>query len=425
MESFHSDKSILYAFIVFDSVPPNGEGADPVIYWFYPSDGFSSDQKLNLTGLIITFLSFSQKWGANSPCDYILTNLHEITVLELKNSLTLALITHKAVSSKRSLLRSLLEYCKSMYFSFFYSDVVINQTCSREEISKSITTIFPYIINSIDWFQTNFTLLFNSYPSQGLEGGNEELAHLCNSLIQSDPQYFDNIIILHRKNRVVYSSFNKDVTRALSYGMRKKFSYIYLHQPVVKSDSLHWLVGLYYNANNLKSLYQPLVYIDGKPHGIIAFKFKKFKIVLTVSNQLGFCEEKYDSMPLKIREIVKFLNTSNPKRPNFCPFPYVLSSNYTNMQTYISLSDHINPQSRSIIHTSFIKAHEHSMYYDETTTIGFPYINDFAVVCVNDKDAGIESIVSIQCERKKITEYLYITKRLKNVLQPEKLVSVV
>ena len=220
----------LHAFVVFNSDPPKEEGADPEVYWFYSQQNQDDNFKLNITGLLITFISFCKKWGIDEPCDYLDTQNHEIGLLQLSDNIWMAISLESKVTNKRSLLNSILKYCKMM-FEFFFKAPGDNK--NKKSLISQITFGFPYIVESINWDHLDITYLFDSY--QYIKHINkEEKVETLKSIIKKtldkdNPNViFDNIIILYTKHRVISSTFsNPDISRAFSFAMRKKFKYMY------------------------------------------------------------------------------------------------------------------------------------------------------------------------------------------------------
>ena len=337
-------------------------------------------------------------------------------MLELSGSIWMAVTVHRADSSKRSLLKSILLYCRSM-FSYFFHPLNPLNTISRNEkplpeIISKISESFPFIVGSIDWIRLDFTYLYESIIKQHIHNNINELHDLCQNLLIKESNLFDNILILYRKHRVIYSTFSKDITKALSFGMRKKFQYLYLHKPFSSSETFHWLIGLYINPKGISSVYQQPIYYNGSGHLFVAFKYHKFKIVLTNPNNLELNDSTFKKMPEKLKDILKYLKNCYPKRPVYSPYPFAKSF-FNGKEGYLdSISDQIDSHSRHIIHSNFIKIHDLALYLGITSTIALPVKNNFSIICKKNDIENTETIIAVQCEKEKVSEYLDISLKL-------------
>jgi len=409
-------ETFLHSFIVFDIIPPSAEGSDPIIYWYKSPIERSEYFKLNLTGLIITFANFCAKWGTKDPCDYISTENHEISILELSGSIWMAATINSDSSENRSLLISILQYCRLM-FSHFFSPIppLGTKNISKDQLKQIIENIpvaFEYIVNSIDWMLPDFTLLFDSYIYQPIQKKIRDLESVCEGILSARPELFDKILILSRKKKVVYSTFPVDVTRALALGMRKKFQYMYLHKPVSNGNPFSWLVGLYVDTNGIDSVYQQPIYYDNEAHLFVAFKVHKFKIVLTLKNSLFLNGEIFTLMPGRLKGLVSFLKDCFVRPPPFNPMPYTKISYKKPVHILQTHSDQIDAQSRFIIHKSIIRAHNTCLSFSSESSLAFPTVNSFWVLSqIEDTE---ENIVAIQKDLDHISQAIDMCNNVKN-----------
>lgn len=63
----------LISFTVFDGIPPQQEGEDPTVFWWYPVETPIDDQ-LNQIGLYLTFVGFCRDFRASQDCQYFQTD---------------------------------------------------------------------------------------------------------------------------------------------------------------------------------------------------------------------------------------------------------------------------------------------------------------------------------------------------------------
>lgn len=400
MTEIESQSSKLHAFIVFDAVPPTKEGADPTIYWFYSQKEQQENFKLNITGLLITFINFCEKWGTSEPCDYVNTKDREIGLLKLYGPIWMAVSLNSTNANKRTLTSSLLRYCKMM-FSHFFEPIPENESESDNEstlkrIVSKISEGFKYIVESINWNSLDITYLYDSYHSQNIQIQNSDVGDdinvICQEILDQQPKYFDNIIILYSKHRVIYTTLDPEVTRAISFAMRKKFKYMYLHNPVCQSD-FSWLLGLYTDARGMTSVYQQPIFYDGIPHLFVAFRYHKFKIILTMPPDLVLADHIYVEMPSRLKKLNKALKVCYPKPIPFSPIPYTRAINDNYKLT--CQSDQFAPKDHQCVHSTFIHLHEFSKSYNtDGTNILVPSENEYYIYCSCEQNS--ERLVAAQ-----------------------------
>ncbi|EAY19944.1 hypothetical protein TVAG_401980 [Trichomonas vaginalis G3] len=401
MAEIENQSSKLHAFIVFDAIPPTKEAQDPTIYWFYSQKEQAENFKLNITGLLITFINFCEKWGTSEPCDYIDTKDHEIGLLKLCGPIWMAISLNSPMTNKRSLMSSLLGYCKMMFSHFFVPIPEDDSNFGQNDLKKLISKIpegFKYIVESINWNSLDITYLYDSYHAQAVQvqlpEGENDINAICQDILNQQPKYFDNIIILYSKHRVIYTTLNPTITRAISFAMRKKFKYMYLHNPICQSE-FSWLLGLYADARGMTSIYQQPIYYDGKPHLFVAFKYHKFKIILTIPTDLILSDQTYLEMPSRLKKLNKALKVCYPKPIPFSPIPYTRALNDGNKLT--CQSDKFAPKDHQFVHQAFIHLHEISKTYSPTSSsILVPSENHYYILCVHCENA--ESLVASQKE---------------------------
>ena len=185
-----------------------------------------------------------------------------------------------------------------------------------------------------DWVKNDIEWCGNIYTWKRIFWGFDSWSWLLSSRL-----FNYNIIILYSKHKVVTSTFsNPDISRAFSFAMRKKFKYMYQHNPVCQKE-FSWLLGLYRNEKGITSVFQlPIYYKDNgsdqvKPHLFVAFKYHKFKIILTLK-EIVYSEDVLKSIPpivVKLEAEYKRQNNNEEKWQDSTKFqnlPYLGSGTY-------------------------------------------------------------------------------------------------
>ena len=381
-----STKCFLHSFFIFDVVPPRKEGADPVIYYYFSNNPDTTNNKnyrLTQVGLIITFISFCQRFSTDLPCDYVFTKVHEISMLELSGSIWMAVVLDSSRPKNRSLLNSVLLHFRTMFSSFFVPLKPLNSVprVPNQEILNALPSAFPSILNSVDWNRFDFRYLFNSYIRQPMNNS-EDIANVCKLFLQKNSKLFDNIAILYRKNKVVYSSFDPIVTRTLAFSIRHRFNHLFLHNPQRNTGKLIWLIGLFINNSGISSIYQQPIYFNGNPHLLVAFRDRSFKIVLTQPPDITVTEDMLLSIPKRLGVVRQQLDPKNlifTKRNVPLPYATCANSSVTQQMTYECLN--LDTASGYRVDSNFIKSHEFAVMYGQNVVIAAPTPKQFFIRC--------------------------------------------
>jgi len=411
-------KTLLHSFLIFNVKPPKKEGALPTIYWYFSNEDHSNEYKLTQVGLIITFVGFCRKFKPSHDCDYIFTSFHEIAILRLYGDIWMSVSIESKKSFNRNLLHSILRHCRSMFSHFwvYLPEIVLeNETPPSEQLIVSqLNDSFRYIVNSIDWTQLDFLYIFNSYMCQSITGGSHILEEICARLLIHHKDELKDIAILFRKHRVVHTTFSATVTRALAFGMRKNFEYLFLHGPRADKDALTWIIGLYTDTNGILSIYQPYINIGGIPHLLVAFKLRHFRIVLTLDPTMIITGESLQKIPLYLRELKDFLKIQQPQKlMKGIPVPFAYTGDQQSRQQLHFHCNQIDARSRHAVDINIIRADMVANQYDPETSIAFPGILGYYVFVKKSTQQGNEKVVVFRSPIMNASESLKIRKKIK------------
>ena len=109
-------EDVLCSFFVFDSNIAQEEGAVVDILFYYPekNDRESLLKRQVEAGLSSTFLFFCKQFRPSENCDYVFTGKREISLLEIGEGIYFSLSIRSITQTKRLLLQSILNTCKSI-----------------------------------------------------------------------------------------------------------------------------------------------------------------------------------------------------------------------------------------------------------------------------------------------------------------------
>lgn len=374
-------------FVIFDITPPK-EGEEPKIYFFYTpnNSNTSHSQQMIYTGILITFLSFSQRFHPDSPCDYISTSTREIGIYCLTGTIFMGVSIFSTKNSNRSIIKAALQQCRTLFSHFFIplpplpssSSNLQNffqnnpwtlspdnftqepkQLCSKEEFLNLITKGFDFIVPAIQWKTLEFSYLYDSRVVQPVLNSSTSLKEACLSMMyhpSNSHLSIDGIAVFAKKSRVVYSSFPAITTKALAFGLKKRFRYLYQHNPINEGDTFMWLIGLYRESTGRIAIFQPPIFFDGKKHLILAFIFKSYKIVLTQNIKETEVDE---NLLLEISRSLKPVRLALApipiSTPIFeAPFLFAISINHPVGKYLVEDMRHVDVASRPIVNDSIL-----------------------------------------------------------------------
>lgn len=417
METVEKDETLLHSFFIFNIIPPKKEGALPIIYWYYSTVEHDEEFKLNQVGLIITFAGFCRKFKPDQDCDYIYTNKHEIAIQKLYGDIYMSVTIESTKPFNRYLLQSILKHCKSMFSHFWVPlpEIVLDgeEPPSNELIVSQLDDAFQFIIPSIDWAHLDFSYIFNSYTTQQINGDMNQLKQLCAQLLLRHRNELVDIAILYRNHRVVHTTFSATVTRALAFGMRKRFGHLFLHNPRADRDALTWIIGLYTDMNGLNSVYLPVVYIGGIPHSLVAFKLKHFKIVLTLNPNIEIDSSMLNEIPKYLKDLREFLKNQQATKPiRDVPVPFAFASDsQQDQQLYFDCSQ-IDAKSRPAVDINIIRGHQSVVVTGNIASVAFPGTSEYFVTISRNGPKKTERVVTCKSPTQNVSDSLKICQRI-------------
>lgn len=408
------ENSILRSFTIFNIIPPKKEGAKPKIYWYYSKEERTEEEKLNEVGLIITFAGFCRKFKPENECDYIFTNKQEIGIYRLYGDIFMSVSIESHAPFNRFLLQSILRHCKLMFSHFWVPlpDIILEgeNPPSEEMIESQIDYAFQCIISSINWSHLDFSYIFNSFTRQQITGDFHALKRMCAQLLLRHRKIFSDICILDRKHRVIHSTFTATVTQALAFGMRKRFGHLFLHNPRADRDALTWIIGCYTDTNGINSLYQPVIYIGGVPHLLVAFKLHNYKIVLTLDPEITIDEKILREIPHHLRSIRDYLRNNTAVKPiTEVPVPFALAMDDQQEMSFDCCQ--IDAKSRQAVDENFIRGHQAAMYTDTIASVGFPGVQEYFITVIRGARKA-EKVVTCKSPSITLSEQLKICNRI-------------
>jgi hypothetical protein len=146
----------LFSLTIFDGIPPQEEGEDPTVFYYYSVRSTSRDTQFNDAGLYLTFLGFCRDFRPSHDCEYFQTDMFLTTISVIQESVYAAAVydiqSPSALKSPRILMESMRLFC-DVYKMFANPDV--------DEIRKVLVQwpIMTRIAPSFDLFNFSESVL--------------------------------------------------------------------------------------------------------------------------------------------------------------------------------------------------------------------------------------------------------------------------
>ncbi|OHT02284.1 hypothetical protein TRFO_30598 [Tritrichomonas foetus] len=108
----------LISFAIYDGIPPQEEGMDPTVFWYWPKQT-QKDVQLNEIGLYLTFTGFCRDFRASKDCQFVQTDTAFTCFGTLGSDVNVAACFNSTDPKYHRILVNSLEAFISVYFMFF------------------------------------------------------------------------------------------------------------------------------------------------------------------------------------------------------------------------------------------------------------------------------------------------------------------
>jgi hypothetical protein len=170
----------LLSFTVFDGIPPQEEGKDPVIFYYWSQKHMTQDAQYNEIGLFLTFRGFCQDFRASKDCEYFQTETGLTCFSDLGADCAVAatfdLTKPNTIKSPRVLVASVHRFAAA-YRASFPTPTRIGPTT----IDEKTDAVFKY-------FLVNFQKMFQYRPFLYRFPPSSELWALCEKTLVAAKQ---------------------------------------------------------------------------------------------------------------------------------------------------------------------------------------------------------------------------------------------
>jgi hypothetical protein len=228
----------LISFSVYDGIPPQEEGKDPVVYYYWSQKHVSQDAQFNEIGLFLTFKGFCGDFRSSKDCEYFQTETG-ITCFsdigaDVAISATFDLTKPNTVKSPRVLVASVHRFA-DVYRACFPTPYRIGLTAVDEQTDS--------IFNN---YLSNFQKVFQYAPFLNRLPPNPDLWTLCEKVFVAAKQtsvYVRTGAFLHN-GKVFHSSMNPTDLFAVQVCLdTRPYDAWGLNLNIAQTDELRWLTG--------------------------------------------------------------------------------------------------------------------------------------------------------------------------------------
>ena len=400
------ENELLSHFMVFDVKNTSEDFGPPTVFFHHSNEENQQEKKDNgqFVGLLVGFIQTSLKFTQTEPCDYILTNLHEIALIELDNDVWISVCRKRSENINPELLKSMLHICRDIYKLFFPLPQRDSTNKVKRASARMLRSAFEMISSAVSWTDINFLNIFQStfqltLPTKFVQ----KLIYIVQTIISSG-DFFAHINILYGRY-TVFSTLPMDVSTTLAICLKNKLQYLFPNTVESIQDQLFWVIGLSMSSHGFVNVYSPPIIIDGVQYPLVCLKKNKMKIVLLLNPNIQPTPETLQTIPRIIKPITQLFSSFKleTKKGSIQGSYIVIKNNIVNKQIQMANEKLSDPQipfvENSIVNISYC-LHK----YDKNTEIFMPVGNDFVsyaaltkktedlVLWKSDKSTSIESM---------------------------------
>lgn len=306
-----------FSLLVFDSLLPKGDDAEPRILFSYSTMESSPFLDVNQAGIFITLIKFCMRFRCSAPCNYVETDGYCTGIAELDADIFFSLKRRKGASDDSATganLKLIVDSCRQMFRLFF--PPLHRDAASNALDAKSVRIVqegFGLIAKSIFKIDMTIERFYESAFKLDLSYQlDSSISSICYQLISNHNSPIMNIAVLY-SHYYIYSSFPPDVSRTISLALRVKFSYLFPKVLVKEENKLYWIIGMWYSERGELNVYSPPLYIGEHVFPFVALRCGKFRFIITLKENVSPTNDVLLSLPYFIKPLKSFLSNLDVK----------------------------------------------------------------------------------------------------------------
>lgn len=402
---------IYNSFVIFDSLSA-GEGKPPTVLFAYSPEKKLEDFYLEkYTGLIIGFIQICCRFHTEDPCSYIRTKNTEIVLLELTDNIWMAISKKFKTTSARTLLSSMLESCRDIYYLFFPTPKRDpNTNFIDKDSARTLQSTFTMLIPSISWNDLDFSYIFDSFFQMNVTDNFARSIILQAKPIMTNESVISHICILYGRYSI-FSTLSTRTTRNLMLCFKMKLPYLFPTVLEKSEDKMYWIIGMRRSPSGFISVYAPPIIIDGARHSIVALRWRKLKIILALKPGVTATPEVLSRLPHMVNPIRRLFEGSRLEtaRGRF-KVPYMVVRHIPQKRQFFVSNDKLTDVLIPFVEEVVIQADMFARAFSPRSAVFIPHSNGFFSYASTLR--GTEEIVVCRPEVKDLSELLALSEAL-------------
>ena len=400
-------------FLVFDGAPSKEEGGPATIFYSKTSSEEAKHFSENQAGIFLTLIKFAKFFTGNVPADYALTQKHEIALMSLHDNIWLSVTKANKGHPNRELLIAILSSCKRLFQLFFRMPERDNSGQVTRKSARMMKSSFEQIVLAVSQTNLTFIHLFDSYfqlsPPREIKG---EIESIVETIKEMDTP-IHNIAIMHSRS-FLFSNFPSSVTQTLAFSLQMKFPYLFPRVLMKDDEHLYWIIGLSRSEKGPINVYAPPILFNGETYPLIALKYKKYKIIISLKQNTVPTPEILNTIPGIIKPLRSMFNRVQiESTKSNIQEPFIIIENKQKKKSLYLINQKISDASIPIAEEDIIRGYHFAhMIGKSNTTVGFTGATGYFMYYNNTVD--LDRVVLTKTGTLDITESLEKAKLLQD-----------
>ncbi|EAY03844.1 hypothetical protein TVAG_063570 [Trichomonas vaginalis G3] len=242
----------LVSFCAFDGIPPQKEGEDPIVFWYYPKETPINDQ-LNMVGLYLTFLGYTRDFRSSKDCEYFITDKTVCCFAHLGAQLWIAATFSVTDKMTPQIYVQQLNIFKSIFGIIFPPPSRDPETNLLEKNSDFADTFMDLLH------------IFAQRPTLKRLKPSLELWNACEEALAISKYSMPNIrsASFIYKDRLVHTSMHPNDALAFYVAFRSNVQRLFCFKPEFEQDTFQWLTGLVKMQSQTHFFMPPVTIYEG------------------------------------------------------------------------------------------------------------------------------------------------------------------
>ena len=261
----------LISFAVFDGIPPQKEGEDPTVFWYYPEQTPINDQ-FNMVGLYLTFIWFSRDFRASDDIKFFQTDKTFCCFCHLGAQVY---CTATFSSNDPSKYRYRTQQMK-LFGKIF--GIIFNKL-ERDKTTNAVDKNNEFAGNLV-----NFLYVFSQPPLLKRLTPSLDLWNACEGVLAIAKYSLTGIrsACFIYKDRLLHTSMHPSDALALYTSYKAKIKRLFSFAPPPKPNTFQWLTGLCQMEAKDPIVFLPGITMDEGMLFLIAIRYNDLVVFIAL-----------------------------------------------------------------------------------------------------------------------------------------------